>query len=117
MDAWNKLLTAAGGPAVTDPDQKLRPVVDAAVARVADIPAAATLALRLEDYASQTYLKAIPALTTAAAVELAARILVVDQQHQAVLRYLLGLYPVGSGVVRDPGDFAPADPRPSLITG
>ena len=38
-------------------------------------------------------------------------------QHQAVLRYILGLYPVGSAVARDPTDFAPADRGPELVTG
>jgi hypothetical protein len=117
MDAWNKVLTGAGRPAATDADQQLRPTVEAAVARLADIPAVATLGLRLEDYASQTYLRALPTLRSPEVVDLAARILVVDEQHQAVLRSLLGLYPVGSGVSRDSVDFAPADPGPSLITG
>jgi Ferritin-like domain len=116
LDAWNRIITAAGRPAVNGPETSIKPAVDAAVGQLVDVPAAATLALRLEDYLSQTYLKAIPTLGPDA-VETAARILVVDEQHQAVLRYLLGLYPGGSGVTRDPTPFAPAYPQPALVTG
>ncbi|MDQ3640574.1 MAG: ferritin-like domain-containing protein, partial [Actinomycetota bacterium] len=77
----------------------------------------ATLALRLEDYASQTYQKAIPLLKSTDAIRLAAQINVVGAQRQAVLRYILGLYPVGSGTAKEARDFAPADPKLTLITG
>ena len=117
MDAWNKILTAAGRQPVTEPNAQLKPLVDTAAANLTDVPGAATLALRLEDYASQTYLKMLPTLKSPEAVKLAGQILVVDQQHQAVLRYVLGLVPVGSGVGKDTRDFAPSDPRPSLIAG
>jgi hypothetical protein len=117
FDAWNRVLAAGGRPAVTGPDVALKPAVEEAFARVVDVPGAATLALRLEDYLSQTYLQAIPLLTSTDTVKMAAQILVVDQQHQAVLRYLLGLAPVGSGTGSAVMDFAPADPRPGLITG
>lgn len=117
LDAWNKMLTGAGRPAVTTPSPILKPAVDAAVGELTDIPAAATLVLRLEDYASQTYQKAIPTLQSVDAVRLAAQVNVVGSQRQAILRYVLGLYPVGSGVAKEIGDFAPADPKLSLITG
>ena len=115
LDAWNKVLTAARRPAVNAPDPVLAPLVDGAVGSLGDVPAAATLALRLEDYLSQSYLKALPTLTSADLVRTAAQIVVVDQSHQAVLRYLLGLYPVGSGDAPGTRDFAPADPQPGLI--
>lgn len=117
LDSWNKVLTGAGRPAVTAPNAQLKPAVDAAAGKLTDVPGAATLALRLEDYASQTYLKVIPTLKSPDAIKLASQIFVVDQQHQAILRYVLGLYPVGSGVVKDPKDFAPSDPQASLVTG
>lgn len=117
LDAWNKVLTGAGRAAVTTPSPALKPMVDAAVGRLTDIPAAATLVLKLEDYASQTYQKAIPTLRSAATVRLAAQVNVVGSQRQAILRYVLGLYPVGSGVAEEIRDFAPADPKLSLITG
>ena len=117
LNSWNRLLTGAGRAAVESPKEALRTVVDAAIARLTDVPGAATLALRVEDYASQTYQKAIPILRTPEAISLAAQITVVSQQRQAVLRFVLGLYPVGSGTGTQAVDFAPANPTPSLLTG
>ncbi len=117
LDSWNRVLTGGGRQAVTAPNAQLKPLVDAAAVKLNDVPGAANLALRLEDYAAQTYLKVIPTLRSPDAVRLASQILVVDQQHQAILRYVVGLYPVGSGVVRESKDFAPSDPQTSLITG
>ena len=117
FDAWNRVLTGAGRPAVTAPSPALKPAVDAAVGKLTDVLQTATLALRLEDYASQTYQKAIPLLKSTGAISLAAQINVVGAQRQAVLRYILGLYPVGSGTAKETRDFAPADPKLTLITG
>ena len=122
LDSWNKVLTGAGRPAVTAPSAALAPAVNAEFAKVTTIPGAATLALRLEDYASQTYQSVIPTLKSPDAIKLAAQITVVGSQHQAILRYVLGLYPVGSGPTKAGTglanvDFAPANPQPSLITG
>lgn len=115
LAAWNRVLTAAGRHEVTHADPKLRARVDTAVGRVVDVPGLATFALRLEDYAARTYLQAVASLTDAEVVRTAAQIAVVDQQHQAVLRYVLGLPPVGSGAAGDTADVAPADPRFDLL--
>lgn len=117
MDTWNRFLVASGRPAVTAPTPALRRSVDDALGRTADVPAVATLALRLEDYASQTYLKALPTLTHPEAIRTAAQILVVGEEHQALLRYVLGLSPVGSGTTRDFKNLAPADPGLGLLSG
>jgi len=122
LENWNKVLTAGGRQAVTVPTASLKPTVDAAAGKLTDVPGAATLALRLEDYASQTYQKVIPTLKSTDAIKLAAQINVVGSQHQTILRYVLGLYPVGSGPTKSANglanvDFAPADPQPKLITG
>ena len=117
LNRWNKLLTDAGRPEVTAPKEALRTIVDAGIARLTDVPGVAALALRLEDYGSQTYQKALPALKTAEAIRLAAEISVVSHQRQAVLRYLLGLYPVGSGTAPGAIDFAPANPTLPLLAG
>ena len=116
LNAWNRVLAAGGRSAVESPDPELRQVVDGAVVRVTDIPALVRLALRMEDYASRTYLQAVPGLGSEEATRTAAQVLVVDQQHQAVLRYFLGLPPNGSGVAPDTTDFAPSRPRPELLT-
>jgi hypothetical protein len=108
QDAWNKLLTGAGRAEVTGPPAKAQEALNAAGLRVVDIPAAATLALRLEDYACQVYQRALPTLVRPETITLAAQVAVVGHQRQAVLRYLLGLAPVAA-----PG----ADPQLRLISG
>lgn len=116
LDTWNGILVAGGRRKVDAADAGFKPTVEAAMSRLADIPALITLAVRIEDHTAQTYLQALPGLTDAEVITTAARILVVDQQHQAFLRYLLGLGPVGNGTVRDAADVAPADPKASLVT-
>lgn len=106
LDAWNDLLASGGRPAVTEPTPRLKPLVDRAAGRAADIPAAATLVLRLEDYASRTYVQAVPVLRRPDTIRLASQILVVDHQRQAVLRWIVGLPSVAA-------DFAPSDPEES----
>ena len=116
LNTWNRALTAGGRGAVDAPDPELRRTVDAAMVRLLDIPALVGLALRIEDHACQTYLQAIPTLRRPETIRTTGQILVVDQQHQAVLRYVLGLNPVGHGVSPDTMDFAPAEPSPDLLT-
>lgn len=94
LDSWNKVLEGAGKPKVTEPNPTLKPTVDAAFAKVTDAGGAAGLALMLEEIAAQTYLKAMPTLKGKDAIKLAGQIQIVDQQHQAILRYALGMYPV-----------------------
>lgn len=94
LNAWNKVITGAGGTAVTEPNAKLKPVVDAEFAKVKDVGGAAKLALMLEEIASQTYLKVLPTLQSKDAIKLAASIQAVDQQHVAILLFALGMYPV-----------------------
>lgn len=94
LDAWNKVITGADGKEVTEPNAKLKPVVDAEFAKVKDVAGAAKLALMLEDIAAQTYLKVLPTLKSKDAIKLAGSIQAVDQQHQAILLFALGMYPV-----------------------
>lgn len=96
---WNKVLKSAGRPEVTAANAKLKPIVDERLAGrgakpVKDVASAAQLALDLEEIASDTYFSAIPKLKSKDAIKLAGQILVVDQQHQAILLYALGQYPV-----------------------
>lgn len=109
LDAWNRLLAAGGKPGVNTPNAKYKGVVDPMLSSAKTPADAANLALTLEDIAAQTYLKAIPTLQNKDAVQLAAQIQVVDQQHQAILRYALGLYPVGSGNDPNIKDFQPTE--------
>jgi Ferritin-like domain len=94
LDAWNGVITGAGGAAVTEPNATLKPTVDAAFAKVTDVTGAAQLALMLEQIASATYLNAQNVLTDKAAIMLAGSIQIIDAQHAAILLYVLGQYPV-----------------------
>jgi hypothetical protein len=94
LDAWNKVITAAGDAAVTEPNATLKPTVDAAFAKVTDVTGAAKLALMLEEIASATYLSAQKVLSDPAAIQLAGSIQIIDAQHAAILHYVLGEYPV-----------------------
>jgi Ferritin-like domain len=94
LDAWNKVLTGAGGAEVTEPNATLKPTVDAAFAKVTDVTGAATLALMLEQIASATYLNAQNVLTDKDAIQLAGSIQIIDAQHASILLYVLGQYPV-----------------------
>ncbi len=94
LDAWNKVITAAGSDEVTEPNAELAPVVAEQFAGVTDVIGAAKLALELEMVASHTYLTAIPLLEAPEAIELAGSIQIVDQQHQSILLFVLGEYPV-----------------------
>lgn len=96
LDEWNKVVEAAGKPKVTEPNATLKGTVDDEFAKVKDAAGAANLALMLEDIAAQTYLSAIGALKSKDAIMLAGQIQIVDQQHQAILRFALGMYPVPS---------------------
>ena len=107
-DQWNAVLAGADRATVADPPVQVRDALNAAAVRVVDIPAAATLALRLEDYACRIYQRAIPGLRNPDIVTLAAQVNVVGHQRQAVLRYLLGLDPVAG---------APTDPSLRLFAG
>ncbi len=94
LDAWNKVITGAGGAAVTEPNATLKPTVDTAFADVKDIGGAAKLALMLEEIAAATYLSAQDVLTDKDAMMLAGSIQIIDAQHAAILHFVLGEYPV-----------------------
>lgn len=93
-DAWNAVLRTAGEPDVTAPDSRLKPTLDAEYAKVRYFADAARLALTLEEIAAATYLDAIAGLGDEEAVKTAASIQVVDAKHVAILRFMLGEYPV-----------------------
>lgn len=94
LDALNEVVTGSGGTKVTEPNAGLEPTVQDMLSKVKDVPGAAELALLLEDIAAQTYLSVIPVLKSKEAIKLVGSIQVVDQQHQSILLYALGKYPV-----------------------
>lgn len=94
LDKWNSVLTSAGAQAVSQPPASLAATVNAMFAQVSDAAGVAKLALLLEQTASDTYLSAIPTLKSKDAITLAGQLQVVDQEHAAILHYVLGEYPV-----------------------
>jgi hypothetical protein len=94
LDKWNGVLTSNGKTAVSAPDPKLNATVNTAFGQVTDFGGAAKLALQLEQIAAATYQKAVSSLTGKDAIQLAGSIQIIDMQHQAILNYVLGNYPV-----------------------
>ena len=102
LDAWNGVLTGAGEEAVTMPPADLEQTVNDQFGQVTDVVGVAELANMLEQTAAQTYLDAQAVLESADARALAGSIQVIDQQHSAILNFVLGEYPV-------PDVFQPTD--------
>ncbi len=95
FDAWNGVLEANGQSAVTEAGPgDLVTTVNTQLNDVADVVGAAELALTLEQIASATYLDLIPTLEGTDAIALAGSIQPIDMQHQSVLLFALGRYPV-----------------------
>ena len=94
LEKWNSVLTSGGGQAVSAPPDDLKATVDTAFAGVKDVVGLAKLALLLEQTAADTYLKALPTLASKDAITLAGALQSVDQEHSAILLYVIGEYPV-----------------------
>lgn len=94
LGAWNKVLDGQGEPAVRSPNGGLKPAIDSALGNAATSHDLMALGRRLEETAAATYLSAVPHLTSAQLIELAASIQAVDAKHVAILNFLLGEYPV-----------------------
>jgi hypothetical protein len=95
-DVWNSTLKSAGYAKVTKPDPKELVTVNNAFAKVTTIAGLAELALLLEGVAAATYLEGLSVVTSSAAKATAASIQPVEMQHVAILRFVLGEYPVPS---------------------
>lgn len=94
LDTWNKVLTGGGQQAVSTPPASLKATVDQKFAAIKDVNGVAELALLLEQTAADTYLGATKGLTGKDAMTLAGALQSVDQEHAAILLYVLGRYPV-----------------------
>lgn len=94
LEEWNALLTTLGEAEVDAPPADFETTVSDAFSQAADVVAVARLALMLEQTAADTYFDAIPTIHNAEALSLAATIQPIDMQHVAILRYVLGEYPV-----------------------
>ncbi len=94
LDGWNSVLSAAGAAEVSTPPADLKAAVDKEFAAVTDVVGLAKLALLLEQTAADTYLAVLPKLADKAAITAAGRQQTLDQEHAAILLFVLGQYPV-----------------------
>ena len=93
-DAWNELLRELGEQEVSSTPPSLQSTVDQRFSEVSDVTGVAELALTLEQIAADTYFSVIPKIQNPEALRLATTIQPIDMQHVAVLRYVMGEYPV-----------------------
>ncbi len=109
--AWNSIITNAGKTGITGVDTTVKnAVVTPGFAAVKDIPGLAKFALVLEDAAAATYLNGIQnALSSSAAIKIAATIQPVEMQHAAILHFVLGDYPVPDAFAKTTGARPPSD--------
>ncbi|MDQ6782048.1 MAG: ferritin-like domain-containing protein [Actinomycetota bacterium] len=93
--AFNSVVTAAGGQAYTQPDPAVLPTVQAAFAKVTTVPQLAMLALELESVAANTYFNDLGmAIKSPQLIGALSTIQPVERQHEAILNFVLGQYPV-----------------------
>lgn len=113
--AFNAVVTAAGGSAVSKPDPALLSAVEAAFGKVTDVGGLANLALELEETAANTYEGDLGMnLSSAQLIGSLASIQPVERMHVSILLFVLGMYPVpetfqsptvpASASARPPGD-------------
>ncbi len=98
--AFNAALTNAGGQAYTKPNPALAATVTTEFGKLKDVAGLAKLALLLENTAGQTYTKQMGTLTSPEALAAVATIAPVEQQHAAILSFVLGKYPVPDTFVK-----------------
>jgi hypothetical protein len=91
--AWNAIIVSGGYVAITAPNAAIAPSINAAFAKVTDIPGLAKLALSLEETAAATYFEAIGVVAESKSISTAATIQPVEMQHVAILNFVLGNYP------------------------
>lgn len=115
LDQWNMVLTGAGRSAVGSPPSDLNATVQQMFGQVTDVVGAAKLALLLEQTAADTYYVTVPNLLSKDAINLAGNLEIIDQQHAAILLFVLGQYPVPQTFVT--GDKAYGGRAPSSVQG
>ena len=107
LGTWNQVITGAGKPAVDTPPADLNATVNQMFGQVKDVTGAANLAQTLEQIAADTYFTAVPNLESGAAIEMAGNYQIVDQQHRAILLFVLGQYPVPDTFQKGDKAYAP----------
>jgi hypothetical protein len=116
-NAFNAALKNAGGTPFTKPDPALAAAVTQMYGAVHDLGGLAMLALTLENTAAATYTQQLAELSSPDAVAAVATIAPVERQHAAVLRYVLGEYPVPDTFVQLGKTTTSLGARPSTDAG
>jgi hypothetical protein len=99
--AWNGILTGAGKPGITGVNLTVKTMSsDPGLARLKDAPGLLSFGQELETITAATYLAAIGAIDNNAALKVAASIQTVENEHVAVMAYLLGRAPAPEGFAR-----------------
>ncbi len=117
QDAFNAALVAAGGKAYTDPDPALAATVTKMFGELTDVVGLAKLALTLENTAAATYIQQMSTLMSPMALSAVATIAPVEQQHSAILNFVLGEYPVPDTFVKLGATATSLGARPSTDAG
>lgn len=117
LNAFNAAITGAGGTAYTKPDPALAATVQAMFAKINNVVDLAKLALTLENTAAATYIKQMAELTSPAALSAVATIAPVEQQHSAILNFVIGEYPVPDTFVKLDKTATSLGARPSNEAG
>lgn len=105
--AWNRVLTGSGRPAVTGTPLTTATGALAPVQAAAQAADALAAAGALEQTAAATYLAAVAALRGPQTLALAAAVAPVEAQHGAVLQLLLGAAPVPAATLSSSGGIGP----------
>lgn len=91
---WNAVLKSAGKPEVTGTPLTITDGAVKALTAAKTLPEVAEIALGLEQSAAQTYVFATANVSDPGGISVAATIAPVEQQHAAILSFVLGKYPV-----------------------
>ncbi len=94
LTEWSGALQAGGLPAVTTADAAIEPTLRKMLSDAKDVAGVVGLIAVVEEILADTYLRSIPTLQDKSSITTAGRILIVDQQHRAIVSYMLGTYPV-----------------------
>jgi Ferritin-like domain len=97
---WQDVLHKAGRPAVTRWNPQLAPAVERQLEVVSNVDEAARLAYSLEEVAADTYLRSMVEAPSPETGRAAARIGIVEQEHQAFLLLAIGNYPAPDSLMR-----------------
>ncbi|MCK9878916.1 ferritin-like domain-containing protein [Frankia sp. Ag45/Mut15] len=105
--AWNGVLASAKLPEITGAPLTIAAGEVAKLNQAKTLPEVARIALDLETGAAQTYLSALTNVTNTTGISTAATIAPVEAMHAAVLRYILGDYPVPDSFLGTTAAIAP----------